>query len=514
MRNILIALWTLGFVSSAAAGQQLSDEAHYNWLHMQGNLLAQKKLLSLSEAEATDTLFVNVNLVDVANGRIRENVAVLVRDGKIEWIRDDKQPPIDNVHIVDGAGQYLSPGLTDMHVHTHDDADYLLQLAHGVTTIREMNGWPWRLKRRETMEAGKLLVPNMYITSQILNTSDFGGYAVPLDTAEEARAAVRRAASAGYDAIKIHNGLSAEQFVAIMEESRSVGLKVVGHIPVRVKVSDAIANGLHTAEHFKGYIDDSVLEISEDDWLTPSVGMGMYLTPTFYSYREHLRGADAEHILRTDGGKVLPHRKIAWQSYAGAEVDGITELRQSIRPKSEEIFKTLLPHDIKWLAGTDSGGYELMVPGEALIEELEIMESLGLSAADTLRSATTVAADAMGWANRMGQIAPGMSADLILLKDNPLETVANLRTIQAVMVRGILLSNPGQLPFTGANIDLAREAPDSDELAAMVALAEAHDAAGYAQSSMSLALWTALAKELGEHDLASRLRNLGLAAER
>ena len=63
--------------------------------------------------------------------------------------------------------------------------------------------------------------------------------------------AVREAADAGYDAIKIHNGLSVEQFVAITEESRLVDLKVVGHIPARVSVSVAIANDLHTAEHFK-----------------------------------------------------------------------------------------------------------------------------------------------------------------------------------------------------------------------------------------------------------------------
>ena len=504
-----MVLATAGFIASAvSAGQELSKEAHYNWLHMQGNLLAQQKLLRLSELEAIDTLFINANLVDVANGQIHENVFVLIRDGKVAWIRED-QPEIENIQIIDAAGKFLSPGLTDMHVHTHDDADYLLHLANGVTSIREMNGWPWRLKRRETMRNGKLLVPNMYITSQILNTSDLGGYAIALDTAEEARAAVRQAADAGYDAIKIHNGLSNDQFLAIAEESKSVGLRVVGHIPVRVSVADAIANNLHTAEHFKGYIDDRYLEISEQDWVTPSTDMATFLTPTFYSYREHLRGKDAERVMRRDAGKVLPHRTVDWQPYLADEEGRILALRQNIRPMSEEIFKTLLPHDIKWLAGTDSGGYELMVPGEALLEELEIMEGLGLSTADTLRTATTTAAEAMDWQDRTGQIAPGMSADLILLEKNPLETVANLRTIAAVMIRGIWLSDPDKLPFTGANIDLGKNAPGSDELAAMVTLAEAHDAAGYAQSSMSLALWIELAEELDEHDLSIRLGDLG-----
>ena len=68
---------------------------------------------------------------------------------------------------------------------------------------------------------------------------------------------------------------------------------MVGHIPVRVKVNDAIAAGMHTAEHFKAHINDSSLEISKYDWLTPSIDMEMYLTPTFYSYRAHQRGVAA-----------------------------------------------------------------------------------------------------------------------------------------------------------------------------------------------------------------------------
>ena len=73
----------------------------------------------------------------------------------------------------------------------------------------------------------------------------------------------------------------------------------------------------------------------------------------------------------------------------------------------------------------------------------------------------------------------------MLLEKNPLETVANLRTIKAVMIRGIWLPEPEKLPFTGADIEIEKMLPNSDELAAMVALAEAHDVAGYAQSSVT-----------------------------
>jgi len=511
LRGPLVLMIAL-IVSATACvdqAQELSPQARYAWLHMQGNLLAQKQLLELGQLTPTDTLITDVNLVDVIAGTVQEDVSVLVRDGKIDWVGDGGDvADLDGVTRISGANQYLAPGLTDMHVHTHDDADYLLHLAFGVTSIREMNGWPWRLERRRQLEAGKLLAPNMYITSRILNSSDLGGYAIALETTEQARIAVREAATDGYDAIKVHNGLSNEIYMGIIDEAHRLGLEVVGHIPVRVKVSEAIAAGMHTAEHFKGYIDDSNLEISGDDWLTPSTDMDMYLTPTFYAYREHQRAAAAQKILEDSGNRVLPHRHVAWQRYVEQEADRLTRLRQTILPKSEEIFRTLSPYNVKWLAGTDSGGYELMVPGEALVEELEILQGLGLSPLEALRSATTRAAQAMSWTDRTGHIAPGMNADLILLSRNPLESVSNLRTLQAVMVRGIWLPDPASLVVNGASIDVSATAVGRRQFEEAVTLSEQHAAAGYAQSTMSLDLWISLAEELGETDLADRLRVL------
>ena len=72
MKKLLFAVLMISLISDAEARRDLSDEAHYNWLHMQGNLLAQQKLLKLSEVKAKDMLFVNVNLVDVIDGRIAD----------------------------------------------------------------------------------------------------------------------------------------------------------------------------------------------------------------------------------------------------------------------------------------------------------------------------------------------------------------------------------------------------------------------------------------------------------
>ncbi len=509
--RLLAAILALTVTSAAALAETtpLTDDSRYAWLHMQGNLQAQARLLALAEESPQNLLITNVTLVDVVDGSPKQEQSIVIRDGVIDWV-GDSDSAIDEAGLVtiDGTGYYAAPGLTDMHVHTHDDADYLLHLAFGVTTIREMNGWPWRLARRELIESGGLTAPNMYITSRILNSSDFGGYAIAVNTEAEARAAVRAAVADGYDAIKTHNGLARDVFMAIVDEAHRGGLDVVGHIPVRVSVADAIDAGMVTAEHFKGYIDDSVLEISTSDWQTPTEGAAIYHTPTFYAYREHLRGGDAQSVIDASADYVLPHRRINWRRYANMEADGITRLRQTIRPKSEEIFNTLSPIFGNWLAGTDSGGYNLMVPGEALIEELEILQELGLSPLEALRSGTTRAADAMEWSDRVGQISPGFQADLLLLERNPLESVTNLRSLQTTIVRGQVIDDPQSIIENGSELDLSATHIDLEDFESAVATAELHAAAGYAQSSLSLALWIELAETLSRPDLAERLSAL------
>ena len=149
-----------------------------------------------------------------------------------------------------------------------------------------------------------------------------------------------------------------------------------------------------------------------------------------------------------------------------------------------------------------------MVPGEALIEELEIFQDLGLSPLEALRSGTTRASDAMNWSDRIGQISPGFQADLLLLERNPLESVANLRSLRATVIRGRLIEDPKSIVENGSALDLSATHIDLRDLESAVATAEQHAAAGYAQSSMSLALWIELAETLSRPDLAERLRAL------
>ena len=393
---------------------------------------------------AQDVLIRNVTLISVNEGRAIPDQAVLVQNGRIARTgssRSIKGSP--GIRTIDGHGLFLAPGLCDMHVHQLvSSSQHLLHLMEGVTSVRDMDGFPWTLRMRETVRKGKLLAPNMYITGQILNGSPMDFYARVVTTPEEGRAAVREDKAAGYDFIKVHNILKPEVYEAILDEAHKQKIDVVGHIPHGIKVADAIRLGQKTMEHFKGYILDNRLVISDEDYVSATKGADIWLCPTFSTYRNALRGPEVNAALQLPEMRYTSWRDRAeWKERAQEPITPQIQAQQRILPMSEQIFKQLLPVGARFIAGTDSGGgYALMPAGFILHEELRIMQKNGLSPLETLRTATTNAAEAMGRSAEFGSIEPGKRADMILLSANPLLDSANLSRIETVVVRGTVLT--------------------------------------------------------------------------
>jgi imidazolonepropionase-like amidohydrolase len=311
----------------------------------------------------------------------------------------------------------------------------------GVTSVRDMDGFPWTLRMRDAVRRGELLAPNMYITGQILNGVPMGFYAHVVTTPEEGRAAVREDKAAGFDFIKVHNILKPEVYEAVLDEAHKQTIDVVGHIPQGIKVADAIRLGQKTMEHFTGYILDDGLTISHEDYVSATKGADIWLCPTFSTYRDELRGTDVLRALQLPEMRYTSWRdRIDWKKRADEPITPSIQAVQQILPMSEQIFRELLPVGARFIPGTDSGGgYAMMPPGFILHEELRIMQKNGLSPLETLRSATLNAAKAMGRSGEFGTIEPGKRADMVLLSANPLLDSANLDRIQTVIVRGIVL---------------------------------------------------------------------------
>jgi len=400
-------------------------------------------LFALSQQYTPKTVaFMNVNLISMAVDSVAINQTVIVEGGLIKFIGSLASMKIPPPAVkIDGTGKYLIPGLVDMHVHTTTSKSQdLLNLAKGITTVRDLCGFPWMLKSRAQIRANKLLAPNLYLSGPLLNAFKMEIYGESARTPEDGRRLVREHKQAGYDFIKVHNNLKFKVYQALLEEAAKENIPVVGHVPHDIKIADAIALGQRTFEHFKGYYLDKTLEMTDEDYAALTDNANVWNCPTFYTYRLGLRGKEAGDLItqREEMKYVSAYDKQQWLKTFEYSENGNAALK--VYEMSKEIFKNLLRVKARFVAGTDcGGGYAMMVPGFALHEELRIMEQNGMSPVEVLKTATVNAAEAMNRREEFGAIEIGKRADVVLLGKNPLELTAHLSQIRGVMVRGIWL---------------------------------------------------------------------------
>lgn len=423
----------------------LNDDQRRQWSYVFEEAALLRLQYDLRDLLNHRTIIIrNARMISMTNGEIAPRSSVLIENGRIVAVGPDRRirAPQD-ARVIDAGDRYLMPGLTDMHVHNLTSASVaLLNIAHGVLNVRDMDGFPWMLRMRDQINEGELFAPTLYVAGTILNEFPMGWYAVVVSGPEEARRIVRGQAAAGYDFIKVHNRMSDESLTAIFEEADAAGLDVIGHIPHDISVARAMELGYRTVEHFKSYLIDSTLQISKEDYVAATKGRTVWNAPTFYTHRDSLIGEAARDALQEPAMQyVSPREKHAWANRIGAEKTPLIRLRLDSLEKRIEIMQDLLPIDAQFIAGTDAGGgYRFNVPGVALHDELAIMHRAGLPLLETLRAATVNPAIAMRRDGEFGEIAIGARADLILLDENPLESVEHTRSIDTVILRGAALA--------------------------------------------------------------------------
>src|SRR5262245_50150462 len=167
--------------------------------------------------------FTNVNVIPFDRERILPAHTVIVAAGKIVLIApSDKTRVPEGALEIDGRGKYLMPGLADMHVHLfpgtgqQDDLtsqQFQLFLANGVTTIRNMIGKPEHVALRDRVAKGELLGPSIYTAGPPLLGNNVA-------TPEAAERIVTEEKKAGYDLLKVHEGLSPESYAAIVATAK------------------------------------------------------------------------------------------------------------------------------------------------------------------------------------------------------------------------------------------------------------------------------------------------------
>jgi imidazolonepropionase-like amidohydrolase len=404
-----------------------------------------------------------VAVVEVEKGIVLPDQTVVIDDGLIQAVgsRAELSAPT-GTHLIDGRGLYLMPGLVDAHVHYFDPEIFgRVMIANGILLVRDM-GMPtdYILKLRDELNRGETPGPEMMAAGAMLDGSPpvIPSISMDLKTPEEGRAAVRKQAEAGVDMIKVYSRLDKEVFLAIVDEARKVGLKVVGHVPDSIYIEDAAAAGLRSIEHWFGFEEVIARLVGESDKLNnssmgsdagfmlrfgeldPQALQGFYqrlrasgvtVVPTVVTFKNWPNVNTLETQSLPKGEYISPDLLALWKSQWAGQSESPDLLWQNWAQMVKELNKAGVP----LMVGTDLA-VPGIIPGYSVHEEMAIWQEAGLPPADVLRSATLVPVQFMGLDDRLGTVAEGKAASLVLVKGNPLEDIRNAQLVEAVFLRG------------------------------------------------------------------------------
>lgn len=416
----------------------------------------------------------NVTVIDATGAPAQPDMTVVVRGDRIATLGASREVPVPRgATIVDGAGKFLIPGLSDMHVHTYDQSWLALFLANGVTGVRVMKGDPVHHGWRQDVEEGKLLGPRMVIGSNLIDGPDpIWPGSVAVSNEADARAAVQQAGEKGADFVKVYSLLPRAAFFALVDEARKRDIVFAGHVPEAVTAAEVSDAGQRSIEHLSGITvatstreaeirvklgqipradgtaQRKPLELQAADRHSPERAQSLFArfarnqtwqVPTLTILRSLSRVGEARHGQDERLRYVAPELAESWQRFPR------TPRSPQELADQQELFRHQLAlvgdmsrAGVGLLAGTDALN-PFCFPGFSLHDELELLVQAGLSPMQALQAATRNPAEYLGELDSAGTIAEGKRGDLVLLGADPLADIGNTRRINGVVAAGVLL---------------------------------------------------------------------------
>ena len=416
--------------------------------------------LALPAAAQAETLALHCGqLFDSASGRSRGDQTVVVAAGKVREIRAG-HAAVEGARSIDLSGHTCSPGWIDLHVHLDGQSSpdsysegfrlnpeftvlratgYARKtLEAGFTTVRDLGG-ETTLALRDAINQGLVPGPRIFAAGKSIATT--GGHADPtngisrelsaalgtpgpvegvVNSPGEAAQAVRQRYKDGSDVIKItatggvlsyaRSGdgpqFTVDEVRAVVAAAKDYGYRVAAHAHGKEGMRRAIEGGVTSIEHGT-YMDDEIFALMKKHgtWYVPTISAGRFVAEK-------------------------------------ATVDGFYPA--IVRPKAARIgaqiqatFARAWRAGVKIGFGTDAGvGHH----GDNA-EEFVFMVEAGMPPAEALKAATLHAAEVLGVAD-IGQLAPGLRADIVAMPGDPLADIQAVRKVDFVMKDGVVVRSP------------------------------------------------------------------------
>jgi hypothetical protein len=418
----------------------------------------------LSPANRTPTLIDHVLMFDSVAGRYLPDRAVLISGGEVAATGAGgsiKAPA--GATIIDGHGKTLTPGLWDSHQHVGDDWNLLQNVATGMTNYRSPGSLIEEAqsiyKRRA---AGDLLAPDGKV-SVIIDRKDplAAQGSLTVSSAAEAIAAVDKIKAAGLWGVKFYTSMTPAWIAPAAAEAHKLGLHVHGHVPAGMRPLDAVRAGYDEVTHINFIMMQAMPQDVVDKANTAArlegpakYGKDVDLdSPAMKAFYAELAARKTiidptltvwEPLMTSDGSAISPEyapfADVAppavargWKIGGYPLFAGVTrdDFRKSFT-RMVELTGRLHQAGVRIVAGTDGYGLEL-------VRELELYQQAGLTNAEALQTATIVPARMTGMDDRTGSIAPGKTADIILVDGDVSKDITNLRHVETVFLDGYRL---------------------------------------------------------------------------
>jgi imidazolonepropionase-like amidohydrolase len=422
----------------------------------------------------------HVRVIDGTGSAPQENMRVDIAGGTITALRtaDDHSLYPANAKVLDLTGKTLIPGLVGMHEHLFyptpqmpedgvafygeaADSAPRLYLAGGVTSARTAGSVePFTdLELKKLIDAGKVPGPKLDVTGPYLEGK--GTFAVQFHQLTDAADAARTVdywAGEGVTSFKAYNYLTADELKAAIDHAHAHGLKLTGHL-CSIGFRQAAALGIDNLEHgltvdtefFPGKKPDECPGFGPNlVWIEKNLNVDgpevaetirdlvahhvaitstLAIMETFGAYRPPMpREVGALKTLSPEAAReyLTGRARTAEASYGGL-----------ILGKEMRFERAFVAAGGLLMAGCDPTGYGGVVPGFGDQRNVELLVEAGFSPVEAIRIASLNGAIYMGKDANIGSIAPGKSADLVVLGGNPAEKIENIEKVEIVFKDGV-----------------------------------------------------------------------------
>jgi hypothetical protein len=443
-------------------------------------IVVMGSLTAAGPAIASDFLIENVTIVDVESGTHRTGQSLLMRNGTIEQVgAAGKIKGSRNAIRVQGAGKFLIPGLWDMHVHSHRERrwtyHYPLYRAFGVVGVRDAGSHLGSALVARERARSDPLAPRVIWGSPIIDGAPaFNTFGLSAEDGDSGRVLVREVKRLGFDFVKVYDRLTPSAYAEIASESRRLGMRLEGHVPLALSPTVIAQSGQTVIDHLTLVLeaclpgqleavhaaqqrnpdetDASGLMMEEgfaavlarydgsacDAQFRLFADKGVWQVPTLVQMRGYFHADDP--VVTSDPRTDLtsPLLLAEWKQWAADNDPARLANGRKVLAAQMRLIRAMADRGVGLLAGTDTSNEPWVFAGASLHDELGLFVAAGLTPAEALRTATLNPLLYQGRKPGLPIISKGERADLVLLDADPLVEIGNTRKIAAVFARGQL----------------------------------------------------------------------------